>query len=62
MLSIVFVMHNNVISNSNDSFTANEELIHHPLEDVLGAGKSKGKHTNLYHPYGILNIMRSEDL
>ena len=41
MLSIIFAMHNNVISETNDSFTAGEELVYHLLEDVLGAGKSE---------------------
>ena len=41
VFSIVFAMHNNVISNSYDAFTVLNDLVHHSLKYVLGAGKSK---------------------
>ena len=38
---IVFAIYNNVISDSDDAFTALNDLVHHLLKDVLEAGESK---------------------
>ena len=36
MVFIIFSMNDNIICNSYDSFTAFQNLVHHPLKDILG--------------------------
>ena len=41
VLFVILAMYNNVIGDSDDSFTALEDLVYHLLKDVLRASESK---------------------
>ena len=38
MFLVIFFMNNYIVCNANHSITVGENLVHHPLEDVLCTG------------------------
>ena len=43
MLFVISSMDDNIICNSNYTFAAFQDLVHHPLKDVLGTSKTLGE-------------------
>ena len=43
MFFIIMVMYNYIITNPNHAYTVVQDFVHHPLEDVLGAGEVPGE-------------------
>ena len=43
MLFIIVPMYTDIISDLNHAYTAVQDLVHHPLEDVLGTGEAPHK-------------------
>ena len=54
MLFVISFMDDNIICNSNYTFTAFQDLVHHPLKDVLGTSEAPGEtDKSVISPQGV---------
>ena len=58
MFLVILSMYNYIICDAYHSITVSEDLVHHPLEDVLCVAR---RWTNLNLPHGVLKVVSSDD-